>query len=245
MLGREVHKSADLLFGTDKANPVSKTPPEYVVHLEKVMKTSHKIACEILRSSVSYNKRDYDQGLYQTSYNTGDLVYVLDPSNKPGVSAKLQPIFRGPYLIIKVYSPVLYLVQDKKCKFVAHHDRLLVCNDRVIPMWMRKLRHQFLELDDALPYDESELNELNEFNSASKESVPSLFSSEPVKAQAPVPFSSDTSVLSQSDTLVADSGTDDDSRVADGENGIQPTTRRGRKVNLPGHLIDFILDSSD
>ena len=235
MLGREVYKSADLLFGTDKANHVSKTPPEYVVHLEKVMKTSHKVARENLRSSVSYNKRDYDQRLYQTSYNTGDLVYVLDPSNKPGVSAKLQPIFRGPYLIIKVYSPVLYLVQDKKRKFVAHHDRLLVCNDRFIPMWMRKLRHQFLELDDTLPYDES----------APEESVPSLFSSEPVKAQAPVPFSSDTSVLSQSDTLVADSGTDDDSRVADGENGIQPVTRRGRKVNLPGHLRDFILDSSD
>ena len=244
MLGREVYKSADLLFGTDKANRVSKTPPVYVVHLEKVMKTSHKIARENLRSSVSYNKRDYDQRLYQTSYNTGDLVYVLDPSNKPGVSAKLQPIFRGPYLIIKVYSPVLYLVQDKKRKFVAHHDRLLVCNDRFIPMWMRKLRHQFLELDDTLPYDESELNELNEFNSAPEESVPSLFSSEPVKAQAPVPFSSDTSVLSQSDTLVADSETDDDSRVADGENGIQPVTRRGRKVNLPGHLRDFILDSS-
>ena len=153
--------------------------------------------------------------------------------------------FRGPYLIIKVYSPVLYLVQDKKRKFVAHHDRLLVCNDRFIPIWMRKLRHQFLELDDTLPYDESELNELNKFNSASEEIVPSLFSSEPVKAQAPVPFSSDTSVLSQSDTLVADSGTDDDSRVVDGENGIQPITRRGRKVNLPGHLRDFISYSSD
>ena len=175
MLGGEVYKSADLLFGTDKVNRVSKTPPEYVVHLEEVMKASHKIARENLRSSVSYNKRDYDQRLYQTSYNTGDLVYVLDPSNKPGVSAKLQPIFRGPYLIIKVYSPVLYLVQDKKRKFVAHHDRLLVCNDRFIPMWMRILRHQFLELDYTLPYDESELNELNELNSAPEESVLSLF----------------------------------------------------------------------
>ena len=110
-------------------------------------------------------------------------------------------------------------------------------------MW--KLRHQFLELDDILPYDESELNELNEFNSAPEVSVPSLFSSEPVKAQAPVPFLFHTSVLSQSDTLVVTSDTDDDSRVADGENGIQPVTRRGRKVNLPGHLRYFILESSD
>ena len=109
---------------------------------------------------------------------------------------------------------------------------------------MRKLRHQFLELDNTLLYDESELNELNEFNSAPEENVPSLFSTEPVNAQAPVPFSSDTSVLSQCDTLVVDSVTDDNIRVADGENGIQPITRRGRKVNLRGHLRDFILGSS-
>ena len=99
-----------------------------------------------VKSSMSCNKRDYDQRLYQTSYNTGDLVYVLDPSNEPGVSVKLQPILRGPYLIIKVYSPVLYLVQDKKHEFVAHHDRLLVCNNRFIPMWMRKLGHQFFRI---------------------------------------------------------------------------------------------------
>ena len=43
MLGREVNKSADLLFGINKANRVSKMPPEYVVHIEKVMKASHKI----------------------------------------------------------------------------------------------------------------------------------------------------------------------------------------------------------
>ena len=52
-------------------------------------------------------------------------------------------------------------------------------------------------------------------------------------------------MLSQSDRLVVDSATDDNSRVADGENGIQPITRRGRRVNLPGHLRDFILDSFD
>ena len=60
MLGREVNKSADLLFGTDKANHVSKTPPEYVVHLENVMKAWHKIVRENLRSSVSYNNVSYN-----------------------------------------------------------------------------------------------------------------------------------------------------------------------------------------
>ena len=153
VLGRRVDKSADLLFGTDKASHVSKTPPEYVVHLEKVIKALYKNARENFRSTMSYNKRNYDQRLDQTSYNTADLVYELDPSNKLGVSAKRQPIFSGPHLIIKVYSPVLYLVQNEKCGFAVRHDRLLVCNNRFIPMW--KPRHQFLELDDTLPYDKS------------------------------------------------------------------------------------------
>ena len=110
MLGREVNKPADLWFGVDKANKILQSPPDYVVRLEKILKEAHRVARENLKSSVLYNKRDYDQQLYQTSYNTGDLVYVLDPSNKPGVSTKLQPIFRGPYLVVKVYSPILCLV---------------------------------------------------------------------------------------------------------------------------------------
>ena len=105
MLGWEVNKPVDLLFGVDKANKISQSPPDYVVRLEKILKEAHRVARENLKSSVLYNKRDYDQRLYQTSYNTGDLVYVLDPSNKPGVSTKLQPIFARALLSSKGLFP--------------------------------------------------------------------------------------------------------------------------------------------
>ena len=42
---------------------------------------------------------------------------------------------------------------------VAHHDRLRICEDRVIPMWMRRKRHEFLSLDVTMAYDESEFSE--------------------------------------------------------------------------------------
>ena len=64
----------------------------------------------------------------------GDLTYKLNPSYKPGMSANLQPIFRFPYLVIKAYCPDLYLVQDKKLKLVALHDRLLSCNVGFTPI---------------------------------------------------------------------------------------------------------------
>ena len=175
MLGREVYKPVHVLFGIDQANRCSRTPAEYVVFLEKTMKEIHELARKNLRASVLYNKRDYDQRLYQASYNEGDLVYILDPSNKPGISTKLQPIYRGPFLIIKRYSPVLYMVQDRKRKLVAHHDRLLICNDRFIPLWMRKLRQEFLDLDETLPYDEAELEELNLFEAPPEVGIKDLF----------------------------------------------------------------------
>ena len=75
-LGWEVNKSADLLFGVDKANRISKSPPDYEVRLENFFKEAHRVARENLKFSVLYNKRDYDQRQYQTSYNTGDLVYL-------------------------------------------------------------------------------------------------------------------------------------------------------------------------
>ena len=71
-------------------------------------------------------------------------------------------------------------MQDRKRHVVVHHDRLLLCNDRFIPMWMRKLRHQFFNLDETLPYDEDELQELNMFASGPEEGLQTLFNAESV-----------------------------------------------------------------
>ena len=58
---------------------------------------------------------------------------------------------------------------------VEHHDRLLLCIDRFIPLWMQKLRNEFLSLDEMTPYDEAELEDLNQFNSEIEEDIQGLF----------------------------------------------------------------------
>ena len=156
MLAREVNKPVDVIFGVNRANTTLSTPPEYVTHVNKTIKASYKAARENLGASILYNKRDYDLRAYQTSYDIGDLVYVLEPSNKPGVSTKLQPIYRGLYLVIKVYLPISYGVKDRKRQMVVHHDWLLLCIDRFIPLWMWKLFNEFLSLDETISYDEAE-----------------------------------------------------------------------------------------
>ena len=77
MLAREVNKPVDVSFGVNRANTTLLTPPEYVAHVNKTIKASHEAAREYLGASILYNKRDYDIRAYQTSYDVGDLVYVL------------------------------------------------------------------------------------------------------------------------------------------------------------------------
>ena len=67
----------------------------------------------------------------------GDLVYKLDSAKKVGQSPKLQQVWKGPFLVTKVLSPILFRVCDRKKSYVLHHDRLKPCEDRDIPLWLR------------------------------------------------------------------------------------------------------------
>ena len=100
-----MYKPIHVLFNVDQVTRCFKTPAENVVLLEKMMKEIHDLAWKKFQASVLFSKRDYDNRLFQASYTEGDLVYILDPSNIPGISTKLQLFDR-----IKWYPPVLYMV---------------------------------------------------------------------------------------------------------------------------------------
>ena len=81
----------------------------------------------------------------QRAYQAGDLVYVRDSTRKRGQSPKLQPPWKGPFLVTERIGPVLYRVQEKRGSRVLHHDRLLPCSSDVVPAWMRRQRHALLQ----------------------------------------------------------------------------------------------------
>ena len=157
MLGREVLEPIDLMLGTVDQHLRQETPAEYVRKLEERLKRVHKQARDTLLSAQRRQKKDYDLKVLKRKYNVGDLVYLIDSSSKVGQSNKLKPIWNGPYLVIKVISPVLFRIKGRKREVVVHHDRLKPkCLDRSIPMWMRRLRHRVLDLDKTLPYEEDD-----------------------------------------------------------------------------------------
>ena len=71
-----------------------------------------------------------------------------------GESKKLKPIWIGPLVVTAVINPVLFRVKDRKKEYVLHHDRLKPCEDRVVPLWLRRMRHNMLDLDKSSPFPE-------------------------------------------------------------------------------------------
>ena len=80
----------------------------------------------------------------------------MNAVSKKGECKKLKPMLIGPLLVVEVVTPVLYKVKDHHREYILHHDRIKLCEDRAIPMWLWQLRHQIMDLDTTIGYDEAE-----------------------------------------------------------------------------------------
>lgn len=85
-------------------------------------------------------KRDYDVMIHTREYAVGDIVYVLDTAKTKGHAKKLDLPWKGPGIIVQKLSQYLYKLQ--KMVFTTNHDRLKICNDRKVPVWLRRCQHR-------------------------------------------------------------------------------------------------------
>lgn len=147
MFGREVTSPAACTFGC-KPNGSPADPLSYVSLLRDKLHKVHEAARKHIGMAQRYQKRTYDLKLSEKTYAVGDLVYILQSVSKPGQSKKLNPVWKGPAVVSQVLSPVLFRVRTQKRESVIHHNRLKPFQDRTVPIWMKRLRHGLLNLDD-------------------------------------------------------------------------------------------------
>ena len=136
MLGREVLKPVDIVFDTASANIAQREPAEHVLKLRQALESVHNLARKQLKMAQCRQKRTYDLKLSKHQYSPGDLVYKMAIATN-GQHCKLSPTWAGPFLVTQVLSSVLYRLKSRNKEVVAHYDRLKLCQDRVIPIWMR------------------------------------------------------------------------------------------------------------
>jgi len=151
------------MLGAVRPVPPAQTESQYVSELRNTLEKIHTQARHTLKNSQRRQKRDYDLHVHQNKFELGDVVYMLNSATQVGKPKKLSPVYKGPYLVIKVISPVLIAVQDNRRQQVVHHDRLKHCPDAVLPRWLVRLRHPLLgaEPEPPHPNQEEENGELN------------------------------------------------------------------------------------
>lgn len=123
----------ELLFGHKAIIPSSlNTKPEfkytyddYYSNIKLKLQKSFEIARENLIKSKENSKMYYDKRTNINQYKTGDLVYLQNKNLKPGISKKLQPNFKGPYKILKVFPNHTVKLEIKRNKSAVYHHNLL------------------------------------------------------------------------------------------------------------------------
>jgi hypothetical protein len=107
MLGREVCQPLEIMTGE---HPQRACVNSYLADLDKAMRTAHEKARQALREQQRRQKRDYSNRTCEAVYGVGDAVYLANSATKIGQSRKLAPLWKGPLVVTKVLSPVLYQV---------------------------------------------------------------------------------------------------------------------------------------
>ena len=185
---------------------------EYVSTLSRKIENAHELARKHLKNSQKRQKQDYDVNLRQYRYEPGDLVYERNSSSKLGACLKLQKIWKGPLLVVRLLSLLLYVVRYRKRDRVVHHDRL---KDRTKSVWMLKLRNNFFEREEG----DSETNDETEIESQEESLGLDKLFREP---------------RTRCETLGND--TDKDESLQSSLDVVPKVTQRGRLVKVPIHL---------
>ena len=152
MLGREVWKPVELVFGTSSKLSVQ-SESRYVRDLKNTLENAHSLARKHLRSSQAIQKRHYDLHASHSSFKVGDVVYRKYRSTKSMNSRKLCPVWSGPFLIVGVVSPVLYCVRSRRRSTLEHVDCLKPCFEKNIPSWVLRARDK-LDSDSCWEWEE-------------------------------------------------------------------------------------------
>nr|KAG5699813.1 hypothetical protein BaRGS_013533 [Batillaria attramentaria] len=147
MLGREVNTPLQLMVGA-REGPKGSTA-DYVASLQASMERAHLLARKNLGQQQQRQKKAYDLRASHTSYEVGDIVSEINSAAKVGESRKLAPIWKGPYLVTDVVSPILVRVKGRSRERIVHTDRLRLCRDRTLPLWLRRERNRLLRDADG------------------------------------------------------------------------------------------------
>ena len=115
MLGREVRCPIDLMLklGEGGGEP-GRLENKFIKEMEETWRTAHILAREELCMAQRRQKDYYDLRKRVVRFKVGDVVLRKNNAGVVGGSKKLNPVWKGEWVIVEVKSPVLFKVKNHK-----------------------------------------------------------------------------------------------------------------------------------
>lgn len=137
MLGREVRLPGELAVSNPNSTPESQA--NYVDTLRRKLARSHEVVRQHLKTYLVTQKDRYDTKAHQYDYKQGDLVWYRNEQRHEGVCPKLQPIFKGPYVVLQKINNLDFLIQKTKQgkTTIVHHNNLKPYEGTTKPRWAK------------------------------------------------------------------------------------------------------------
>lgn len=144
---------------------------DHVESLRAKLKATHELAERRKAVAKRKNKRQYDKKAKSCTYEVGQWVYLHVPSLKRHRTKKLTRLWRGPYRIVEVLSPLNVVLIVRKRRVVVHVNRIKPCPGRtVVPSQLAEVQDddgldedvtaQGDEVDEPEPLDQEESEEV-------------------------------------------------------------------------------------
>ena len=139
MFGREASLPLSLAYDAmdDESNTAHQSPVEFVKDRVDKYRSNYSIARKKLRRLAEYNKRNHDVRSKKLHLEVGEFVWQYIPRHRVGRSHKWEKFYRGPFMVIKILSPVLFLLQKsrKATPFASHIDKLKPYAGKPVEKW--------------------------------------------------------------------------------------------------------------
>ena len=144
MLGREVELPLQAVVGSPEKEPL-KTTGDYVSLSQERLQDAHQEARRHLQRSAQYQQRAYEhRNIAQRQFNVGDAVWYHNTSVRKGCCKKLNNPWKGPYIVIKQISDVVYLLKLKPIAdpITVHVNKMKMYKGDKLPQWWRRDNRQ-------------------------------------------------------------------------------------------------------
>ena len=139
MLGREVELPLQAVVGSPQGEPWE-TTEDYVSLLQERLQDAHREARRHLQRSAQYQQRAYEhRNVAQRQFNVGDAVWYHNSSLKKGHCKKFTSPWKGPYIVVKQISDVVYLLKLKPRAdpISVHVNKMKMYRGGKPPQWWR------------------------------------------------------------------------------------------------------------